>query len=566
MARTSRKQQTSLSQSRSEQSKLYNVAIYARLSVEDNGKDSDSIESQIEYLEDFIAADSTMRKVAVFIDNGFTGTNFMRPEFRRMIDAAHMGDINCVVVKDLSRLGRNYVETGEFLEKVCPFLNLRFIAVNDNYDSAAMSSNDQLASSLSNIINDFYAKDISRKVYSALKTKMENGEYIGAWEKYGYLKDPDNKNKLIVNPETAPVVQQIFLWRSEGMSYMGINKKLNELGVLSPGQYKAERGIVTNNNQKKRKILWNKHIVTDILKDITYVGHMAQRKTTQCLFAGVQYSRVDENEWITVHNTHEPIISQELFDKVQEINSKTAENSKANSGKYDYLPKAKNIYGAKLVCADCGARMKLIRSISTKKDKAYFTFKCPTYAEHGKAGCSSKSKRKADMDEAVFHAIRAQMDVFMETATIIKSLLAQKQAINKGASRKQRKASLTTKIKNLRSSISSLYIDMKDGLLTGEEYLMQKEKYQAQIAELEHTLDGLTRDEKETEDQLIGTKKWAAIVEEYSGATELSEGMLNACVDLIKVHTDGSLEIKFNYAQEFMELLETTERLKKEVA
>ena len=566
MARTSRKQQTSLSQSRSEQSKLYNVAIYARLSVEDNGKDSDSIESQIEYLEDFIEADSTMRKVAVYIDNGFTGTNFMRPEFRRMIDAARMGDINCVVVKDLSRLGRNYVETGEFLEKVCPFLNLRFIAVNDNYDSAAMSSNDQLAASLSNIINDFYAKDISRKVYSALKTKMENGEYIGAWEKYGYLKNPDNKNKLIVNPETAPVVQQIFLWRSEGMSYMGINKKLNELGVLSPGQYKAERGIVTNNNQKKRKILWNKHIVTDILKDITYVGHMAQRKTTQCLFAGVQYSRVDENEWIIVHNTHEPIISQALFDKVQEINNKTAATSRANSGKYDYLPKAKNIYGAKLVCADCGARMKLLRSISTKKDKAYFTFNCPTYAEHGKTGCSSKSKRKADMDEAVFHAIRAQMDVFMETASIIKSLLAQKQAINKGASRKQRKASLTTKIKNLRSSISNLYIDMKDGLLTGEEYLMQKEKYQAQITELEHNLDGLTRDENETEDQLIGAKKWAAIVEEYSGATELSEGMLNACVELIKVHTDGSLEIKFNYAQEFVELLETTERLKKEVA
>ena len=210
--------------------------------------------------------------------------------------------------------------------------------------------------------------------------------------------------------------------------------------------------------------------------------------------------------------------------------------------------------------------MKLLRSISTKKDKAYFTFNCPTYAEHGKTGCSSKSKRKADMDEAVFHAIRAQMDVFMETASIIKSLLAQKQAINKGASRKQRKASLTTKIKNLRSSISNLYIDMKDGLLTGEEYLMQKEKYQAQITELEHNLDGLTRDENETEDQLIGAKKWAAIVEEYSGATELSEGMLNACVELIKVHTDGSLEIKFNYAQEFVELLETTERLKKEVA
>ena len=567
MARTSRKQQKpSLSQSFSEQTKLYNVAIYARLSVEDNGKDSDSIESQIEYLEDFIANDPTMRKAAVFIDNGFTGTNFMRPEFQRMIDAARLGDINCVVVKDLSRLGRNYVETGEFLEKVCPFIGLRFIAVNDNYDSEAASNNSQLAASLSNIINDFYAKDISRKVYSALKTKMENGEYIGAWEKYGYLKDPENKSRLIVNPETAPIVQQIFLWRSEGMSYMGINKKLNEMGVPSPGQYKADRGIVTNNNQKKRTILWNKHIVTDILKDITYIGHMAQRKTTQVLHKGIQFSRVNEEDWIVVYNTHEAIISEELFNKVQEINRATAEKAKANSGKYDHLPKAKNIYGAKLVCADCGARIKLHRSFSTKKDKVYFTFNCPTYQEHGTAGCSSRVKRKADLDEAVFQSIRAQMDVFMDTAHIIKSLLAQKHAINKGAARKKTKSSLYNKIKSLRSAISTLYVDMKDGLLTDAEYLMQKEKYQAQIAELEHTLGELTQDETDTEEQLIGTKKWAAIAEEYSEATELSEGMLNACVELIKVHADGSLEIAFNYMQEFKELLETTERLRKEVA
>jgi len=564
MARTSRKQQIpSLSQSRTVPTKLYNVAIYARLSVEDNGKNSDSIESQIEYLEDYIANDSTMRKVAVFIDNGFTGTNFMRPEFQRMIDSARLGDINCVVVKDLSRLGRNYVETGEFLEKVCPFIGLRFIAVNDNYDSVAVTNNSQLAASLSNIINDFYARDISRKVFSALKTKMENGEYIGAWEKYGYLKDPDNKNKLIVNPETAPIVKQIFLWRSEGMSYMGINKKLNEMGVLSPGQYKAERGIVTNNNKKSRVILWNKHVVTDILKDITYIGHLAQRKTTQCLYAGVQYSRVNENDWVIAYNTHEPIIDQDLFDKVQEINRAAAEKSKANNGKYDHLPKAKNIYGAKLVCADCGARIKLHRSFSTKKDKVYFTFNCPTYGEHGKIGCTSRVKRKAELDEAVFHSIRAQMDMFMDSAYIIKSLLAQKQAINNGASRRRQKTSLNAKIKNLRSAISTLYVDMKDGLLTDKEYLMQKEKYQA---ELEHTLDELTSVDTDTEEHLIGTKRWAAITTEYSEATELTEGMLNACVELIKIHADGSLEITFNYMDEFKELLQTTERLRKEVA
>lgn len=395
---------------------------------------------------------------------------------------------------------------------------------------------------------------------------MENGEYIGAWEKYGYLKDPNNKNKLIVNPETAPIVQQIYQWRSEGMSYMGINKKLNEMGVPSPGQYKADRGIVTNNNQKKRTILWNKHIVTDILKDIGYLGHMAQRKTTQCLYKGVQFSRVNEEDWVVVYNTHEPIISQELFDKVQAINEATARTAKENHGKYDHLPKAKNIYGAKLICADCGARIKLVRSFSTKKDKVYFTFKCPTHAEHGEKGCTAKRKRKAEMDEAVFHAIRSQMNIFMDSASIIKSLLARKQAINNSSDRRKQKRNLNLKIKNLNSSIATLYVDMKDGLLTDQDYLVQKEKYQSQIAELECQLAKFSQDESDTEEQLIGSKRWTAIVEEFSNATELTENMLSACVELIKFHSDGSLEITFNYMEEFKELLNTTERLRKEVA
>lgn len=259
-----------------------------------------------------------------------------------------------------------------------------------------------------------YAKDISRKVSSALRSKMENGDFIGAWEKYGYIKNPNNKNQLIINPETAPVVKQIFLWRSEGMSYMGINKKLNDSGILSPGQYKANRGIVTNNNQKDRVILWNKHMITEILKDITYLGHLAQRKASQCLYAGISFHRTEEQDWIIVENTHEPIIEQELFDKVQAINSAAAEKSKANSGKYDHLPKAVNIYGKKFTCADCGSVMKLVRSFSTKKDKVYFTFKCPTYAEHGTRACNAKKMRKADLDEAVLSTIQAQLDLFVD--------------------------------------------------------------------------------------------------------------------------------------------------------
>ena len=210
--------------------------------------------------------------------------------------------------------------------------------------------------------------------------------------------------------------------------------------------------------------------------------------------------------------------------------------------------------------------MKLHRSFSTKKDKVYFTFNCPTYSEHGKNGCVSKVKRKAELDEAVFQAIRAQMDVFMDTAYILKNLLERKQAMSKTASRRRHKASLESKIKSVRSAIATLYVDFKDGLLTDTEYLMQKEKYQAEIAEVEAELSAIVQDESDTEERLIGTKKWASIIDSYSTAEELSEGMLNACVELIKVHSDGSLEIAFNYMEEFEQLLETTKRLRKEVA
>lgn len=229
---------------------VHKTAIYARLSREDNLNSSDSIENQLALLNEYVSNRPYLQLAGTFVDNGYTGTDFDRPEWQKLMEAVQTKEIDCIVVKDLSRLGRNYIETGEFLEKICPFFGIRFIAINDGFDTDTVEASGQLSVSLSNIINDYYAKDISRKVSSALRSKMENGDFIGAWEKYGYIKDPNNKNQLIINPETAPVVKQIFLWRSEGMSYMGINKKLNDSGILSPGQYKANRGIVTNNNQK----------------------------------------------------------------------------------------------------------------------------------------------------------------------------------------------------------------------------------------------------------------------------------------------------------------------------
>ena len=546
--------------------KVYQTAIYARLSREDNLSNSDSIENQIALLERYIDARFYLQLADIFADNGFTGTDFERPEWQRLMEAVQQRKINCIIVKDLSRLGRNYIETGEFLEKICPFFGIRFIAVNDNFDTDTAEANGQLSVSLSNIINDYYAKDISRKVTSALRSKMEKGEYIGSWEKYGYVKSPENKNQLIVNPETAPVVRMIYQWRSEGMSYMGINKKLNDMGIPSPGQYKADRGIVTNNNQKPRKILWNKHMVTDILKDITYLGHLAQRKTTQCLYAGIPFSRTEEQDWIQVENTHEAIIEPELFEKVQEINKKAAAAQKANRGKYDHLPKAKNIYGKKFTCADCGSVMKLVRSISTNKDKVYFTFKCPAHEEHGARACTAKRMRKADVDEAVLSSIKAQFELFLDCREALDSLLKAKKKQVKKAGKSDQAKELKKQLEKKKSVFSGLYRDLREGLIDDQDYAQTREILMEDISRLEKQLAELKSAKAEYEEPLQEAKIWETLIEKYAHAEEISEELADAMIESMQMNGDNSLSIQFRYMDSFQAVLDTVKILRKEVA
>lgn len=564
MARASRKRK-GLPQNETA-SRTWRTALYARLSVEDNGKEADSIENQIALLESYISGCPDLSRVELFADNGYTGTNFHRPEFNRMMEAVQSGVIDCIVVKDLSRLGRNYIETSQFIEKICPFYGLRFIAVNDGFDTAAVTDTAQMSMALSNIVNDYYAKDISRKVTSALQTKMERGDYIGNYAPHGYCKDPENKNHLVIDPETAPVIRQIFQWRAEGVSYMGINRRLNEAGILSPGQYRLEHGIETNNNRKGRSVLWNKHMVTEILKNIVYIGHLAQKKGSQCLYAGIPYHITGEDEWIVVEHTHEPIISKELFEAVQKINRESAERSRANSGKYAYLPREKNIFGKKLTCAECGAVMKLHRSFSTKRDKAYFTFKCPTYAEHGSKGCSDVKKRKADLDVTVFSFIKAQMAVFIDMEHTLQSLLAAKTgSVEQGRTRSKRRL-LQQKLENKKSILSGLYVDYKEGLLSRQDYLFTRERIDSAIHEIEAELAEQESVTSKTRGLLTGEMKWKHMVQKYQNAAELSQEMVEAFVETIKLHKDGSLEIKLNYMDEFAALIDACEQIQKESA
>lgn len=568
MARTSRKGQAARTERITETiGDVYRTGIYLRLSLEDNGKkDSDSIENQRELLMEYISGRPELSLTDIYMDNGYTGTDFSRPEFNRMLDDARKGRINCILVKDLSRLGRNYVEAGDYLEKVFPFLKVRFIAVNDHYDGEMLSAGDQLGASLKNIVNDMYAKDISRKVGSALKAKRLRGDYIGNYAPYGYLKDPENPSRLIVDREAAPIVRKIFEMRAAGAGIAAIARALNEKDYPSPGRLRYERGILTNNNQKGKDLPWNRHVLRDLLWNVVYIGNLAQGRSSQCLHRNVPFHYVEESEWDVVNGTHEPIIEMELWEKAQEVNNTRYKAAKENAGKYAALPKRENPYGSILRCADCGRVLKYTRSYAKGGTRAYYNYKCPNNIELGDKACPKKNIRADDLDHIVLETLHKQMDVFMDARKVLEKLIALEKKQTKKNAPENRIQSIREELEKQRNRSTALYTDYKEGLLTQEEYLYAKQKYQEKIAALEGELSKISRLRTKTDEIGSEEKHWDKMIEQYRNASEISREMVAAMVKGIQVHTDNQISVEFRYMNEFEELLRQCDRLRKGAA
>lgn len=302
--------------------KLWRAALYIRLSVEFNGKRGDSLETQRQIMEAHIALCPDIEIVDIYVDNGTTGRTFERPAFEKLLADVEAGKIDCIVVKDLSRLGRNTIDTGYYIEKYFPLHHVRFIAVNDQYDSQGEdNSGSHIIVPLKNMINEAYAADISKKVKSQAHQSMKDGDFIGARPPYGYKKAPDNCHKLLINEDTAPNVRQIFEWTAAGVGLNEIVKRLNESGVLSPGYYLASIGIIKN-----QKLMgsgkWQTWTVSKILADEVYTGDMVQGKTKTI---GHKQVPTPPEEWIVVRGTHEPLVSRELFEAVQTARKQAAE-------------------------------------------------------------------------------------------------------------------------------------------------------------------------------------------------------------------------------------------------
>ena len=538
--------------------KTYSVGVYVRLSVLDNNKkDSDTLENQKNIILDYIKDKEEFNLFEIYEDNNFSGVNFNRNGFERLLEDVKQGKVNCIIVKDLSRFGRNYIECGNYLEKIFPFIDIRFIAINDGYDSNNENSSEILLMHLKNIVNEVYAKDISKKVRSAFKEKRKNGDFIGGRAGYGYLKDPNNKNKLIINKETAPIVKYIFDLRLKAYSYRKIAVKLNDKNILSPYAYLYKIGILKYEKFKTSK--WTVSTVRKILYDQIYIGNMVKGKTRSNLSKNEKQKAVPENEWIIVPNTHKPIIDKEVFNKVNEINENAKniylENNKAKLIKN----KTENIFKGLIKCGTCNKN--LTRREKGRKNKKkgisiFRYFECRYYNN-----CNFKSINENLLKEVVFEEVKKQIKIAIKLENIInknnKIITLEENSLNNLIE------NIEIEICKIKSFYKVIYEDYTTGLLDEENYLFTKNSYLEKEKELNKTKEGLINKLLNLKTNLSNENKYLKEFLKFKNSKILTKDLLTRLIKEIAVYEDKTIQITFNYIDEYNMLLNEMEKVLK---
>ena len=558
MARTKRKNNPLVQETAptAPTAKMYKTAGYVRLSVEDSGRPgADTIEGQKALLTGYIENQPDMELYGLFCDNGRSGTDFVRPEFEKLMDAVRSGKVDCIVVKDLSRFGRNYKETGNYLERIFPFLGIRFVAVNDVFDTqTAERSADGYIVPLKNLINEVYSKDISKKSGSALETKQRNGDFIGAWAPYGYSKDPDNKNHLIINEETAPTVCQIFAWRAESVSIVQIARRLNQAGIASPSAYLYETGEVKT--EKYKDVLWHTQILKSILSHSVYCGHMVQGRKKQSFYEGKSQAFTPESEWKIVLNTHEAIIDEDTFEKVQAIAKQRKDEYHARLGKFAHLEHSENILQGLVYCPNCMRPMVRYKNVSHGK-KLWYTYICPGHADDPKK-CPFVSIREDELIEVVFTAIKTQISLATDMERITRRLNSEPAyKKNRDAARDRLDAAQRT-LKRSQSLYESLYQNYVEQLMTEQEYMTLKARYKTEAKEAERMIAALEQEQQRSK-ALTPENRFLTEFHSFAGVDTLTAEMASALVERIYVNSRNDIDIHFRYRDEYEALLDFIE-------
>lgn len=527
--------------------KQFYAAMYLRLSRDDEDRDgltkseSNSIGSQRELIKSFLREQPDIELYDIYVDDGFSGSNFDRPEFKRMIADIEAGRVNCVVVKDLSRFGRDYIESGRYIQKTFPALSVRFIALTDHYDSlSADTGESSIVLPVKNFINDSYCRDISTKVRSQLEVKRRNGECIAAFAVYGYKKSREDKNRLVIDEYAAENVRRIFAWKIQGLAVSAIAEKLNSLGILSPKEYKRSMGLSYNGGfSGAGSCAWGNATVKRILTNEVYLGHMVQGKTEKINYKVKKYTEKPRQEWVKVENTHEPIVSADDFAVVQHL-LKTDGRKSPQSG-------TPSPFMGILFCGDCGEQM--VRRVTRYKNTAKVYYICST--KNRGEGCSRHSIEENQLKEIVCQSVRTFANSFLKEKQLFDRAVQYETNFDSVAQYDKEIERLKKEQDKYYSLCSGLYEDLREGIITKEEFERLHEGFSRKGKELEAAM---MKQEQLIKDMFKKGVLSAGRLKTFQDCVELKEidrHTLSSLVKKIRVYEKKQVEIEFHFMDTF---------------
>ena len=565
MARKSRKAQAQTVAEVKKEITALPTAIYARLSVENSGKDDDgnSLQNQIAVCEDYLDGCPHLRLTEVYSDNGKTGTVFDRPAWNRLMDDVRTGKIQCIVVRDLSRFGRDYVETGNYLEKIFPALGTRFISVKENFDNFTCgNAMESLSVSLQNLVNAMYSRDISKKVSTALRAQMETGIFRNRNLPYGYLWNED-KTAYVVDEEAAAVVRQIFEWKLREVSVYTIVERLKAGGIESPERHKRRAG--TRNGGNIQGEGWCPSTIRGILQNRAYIGEMICGKSETALYKGLKKRLTEKDNWIVVSDAHPPIVSVSDFEAVErQMREDSAHRETAMEWSADIRAGMIDLFAGKIFCADCGKRMyyKRQRICGCKNVTFRGVYDCSTHVRRGHATCFNHFIRQDALNEKVFNAIRDQLQVALDYERL---LLAMRGGSGEASVREKHKAAVASvklRLNALKKKRAGLYESYVEGILNEEEYAFAKQTYEEQYEALNRLLDEAVERRERFLASISPDNKWLTMMRGAAGMTGLTQELVDAMIEKVLVYGEGRIEVVLNYNDVFYAMLECVEQIK----
>ena len=531
------------------------AGVYARLSIEDeDDEEQNSIGNQKKIVLDYLKDKDDIAVTEYYVDNGYTGMNFSRPDFQRMMNDLRAGKINCVIVKDISRLGRHFVMTSEFVEKIFPVMGIRLICINDDYDS--FHENCDSASLLlpfKMVMNDSYVKDISKKIRSSITAKMDSGKYLPSASSipYGYIRNAQ-QNTFDIDEEPSAVVVRIFEMRAKGVALNAIAKTLNEEGIPCPGKLRYQKGMT--NAAKYENALWIHGTIRKILTDPVYIGKRIHGRVKRDKL-GMEKIRRSEDEWHVIEHAHQPIIPQELFDRVQEVMNEDA--AKRRTYKTQDAPETdyREVFRGKVYCGECGNRMRgckgLGRANETGERKAFIYYDCGKFLDSGRAVCSAHYIRQEEIMDTLRNALDTQICAAIDFEVLLKEVQAMPKVVRYESSVKNKLASIQSKRRHMERRLEQLVVDLTEGLIDKQEYAYAKKKYNEEYAHLLEEENRLCTSSKRLGNIVSGSERWVQTLKEYRHIPDIDRKVVDFLIKRINIYSGRRIELILNYEDPF---------------